>query len=81
MGFTIYGLGGHLSHVTNIIFISFHFLVTKSSHTNLVKNEKSSFQFSYVNDLGPRSRNDIDLQYSHTFINSISCLHIGHMLQ
>ena len=29
---------------------------------------------SYVNDFGPRSRNDLDLQYSHTFINSISCL-------
>ena len=27
----------------------------------------------YVNDLGPMSRNDIDLQYSHIFINSISC--------
>ena len=25
-------------------------------------------------NLGPRSRNDIDLQYSHTFINSNRCL-------
>ena len=25
--FTIYGLGGHLDHVINIIFINFHFLV------------------------------------------------------
>ena len=45
---------------------------------NLVKDgrmvsEKS--QISYVKDLGPRSRNDLGLQYSHTFINSISCLH------
>ena len=44
---------------------------------NLVKNgpvvsEKSEFQFSNVNDLGPRSRNDLDLQYSHIFIKSIS---------
>ena len=23
-----------------------------------------------------RSRNDIDLEYSHTFINSINCLHL-----
>ena len=43
----------------------------------LVKNgpvvtEKSKFQFSNVNDLGPRSRNDLDLQYSHIFIKSIS---------
>ena len=44
---------------------------------NLVKNgpvvsEKSKFQFSNVNDLGPRSRDDLDLQYSHIFIKSIS---------
>ena len=44
---------------------------------NLVKNgpvvsEKSKFQFLNVNDLGPRSRNDLDLQYSHIFIISIS---------
>ena len=43
---------------------------------NLVKNgpvvsEKSKFQFSNVNDLGLRSRNDIDLQYSHILIKSI----------
>ena len=43
---------------------------------NLVKNgpvvsEKSKFQFSNVNDLGPRSINDLDLQYSQTFIKSI----------
>ena len=29
-------------------------------------------QVSCVNDLGPRSRNDLDLHYSHIFINSIS---------
>ena len=29
-------------------------------------------QVSCIIDLGPRSRNDIDLQYSHIFINSIS---------
>ena len=28
----------------------------------------------YVHDLGPRLRNDLDLQYSHTFIYSIRCL-------
>ena len=48
---------------------------------NLVKNgpvvsEESMFLFSYVNGPGPRSRNDIDLQYSHTFINPISYLHL-----
>ena len=44
---------------------------------NLVKNglvvsEKSKFQFSNINDLGPRSINVLDLQYSHIFIKSIS---------
>ena len=44
---------------------------------NLVKNGpvvsgKSKFQFSNVNDLGPRSRNYLDLHYSHIFIKSIS---------
>ena len=63
------------------IFFMFHFHVPKSLYIqNLVKNgpvvsEKSKFYFSYVNGLGPRSRNALALQYSHTFINSISCLH------
>ena len=39
-------------------------------------SEKSKFKFSNVNDLGPRSKNDIDLEYSHTFINLIRCLHL-----
>ena len=48
---------------------------------NLVQNrtvvsEKIRFEFMCVDDLGPRSRDDIDLQYSHTFINLISCLHL-----
>ena len=30
-----------------------------------------STTFLYVNDLGPRSRNDLDLQYSHTFMKSM----------
>ena len=45
---------------------------------NLVQNgsvvsEKIRFEFLTVHDLGPRSRNDLDLQYSHAFINSFSC--------
>ena len=35
---------------------------------------KIQFKFLYVHDLGPRSRNDLDLQYSHIFIYSIRCL-------
>ena len=36
--------------------------------------EKIQFEFLYVHNLGPRSRNDLDLQYSHIFIYSIRCL-------
>ena len=38
---------------------------------NTVFSEKIWFEFLYVHDLGPRSRNDLDLQYSHIFIKSI----------
>ena len=31
--FTIYGPGGHLGHVTSIMFIDFHFIVPESLHT------------------------------------------------
>ena len=56
----------------------FHFLVLESFPTNLVQintvfAEKIRFEFLYVHDLGPRSRNDLDLQYSHIFIKFI-CL-------
>ena len=58
------------------IFIS---LYLKAFIKNLVQidtvvSEKIWFEFLYVQDLGPRSRNDLDLQYSHTFIYSIRCL-------
>ena len=39
-----------------------------------VASEKIRFEFLYVNNLGPRSRNDLDLQYSLTFIKSFRCL-------
>ena len=39
-----------------------------------VVSEKIRFEFLYVHDLGPRSSNDLDLQYSHTLIYSIRCL-------
>ena len=39
-----------------------------------VVSEKIQFDFLYVHDLGPRSRKDFDLQYSHIFIYSIRCL-------
>ena len=39
-----------------------------------VVSKKIRFEFLYVHDLGPRSSNDLDLQYSHTFIYYIRCL-------
>ena len=36
-----------------------------------VVSEKIQFEFLYIHDLGPRLSNDLDLQYSHTFIYSI----------
>ena len=58
------------------IFIS---LYLKAFIQNLVQigkvvSEKIRFEFLYVHDLGPRSSNGLDLQYSHTFIYSIRCL-------
>ena len=60
------------------IFIS---LYLKAFIQNLVQNgsvvsEKIGFEFLYVRDLEPRSSNDLDLQYSHTFLKSISCLYL-----
>ena len=57
----------------------FHFLVSESFHTKFGSDQHSSsekiqFNCFYVHDLGPRSRNDIDLHYSHTFLISIRCL-------
>ena len=55
----------------------FHFLVAESIHKKIgsdrqVVSEKILFEFLYVHNLGPRSRNDLDLQYSHIFFKSIS---------
>ena len=44
----------------------FHILPYKSGYL------EKQVKFSYVNDLGPRSRNVLDLQYSDIIINSIS---------
>ena len=78
MVFTIYGPGGHLGHVTSILSSNFHFLVPESFHKKLVQmgkvvSEQIRFEFLYLLDLGPRSRNDLDLQYSRTFIHPIRC--------
>ena len=41
--FTIYGCGGHLGHVTNIMSSDFHFLVPESFHTKFDLDLYSSF--------------------------------------
>ena len=40
----------------------------------MVASVEIRFEFLYVHHLGPRSRNDLDLQYSLTFIKSFRCL-------
>ena len=57
----------------------FHFLVPESFHKKFgsdPQSEEIRFEFVYVHDLGPRSSNDLDLQYSLTFMKSISCLYL-----
>ena len=41
--FTIYGLGGHLGHVTSIMSSDYHFLVLESFHTKFGSDRHSSF--------------------------------------
>ena len=41
--FTIYGLVGHLGHVTSIMSSDFHFLVPESFHTKFGSDRHSSF--------------------------------------
>ena len=58
------------------IFISLHMKVFIQNLVQIGKavSEKIQCEFLYVHDLGPRSRNDPDLQYSHTFIYLIRWL-------
>ena len=52
------------------IFISLYLktFIKKLVQFGKVVSEKFRFEFLYVHDLGPRSRNDLDLQYLHIFI-------------
>ena len=58
------------------IFISLYLkaFIQNLFQIGTVISEKILFDFLYVHDVGPRSGNDLDLQYSHIFIYSISCL-------
>ena len=57
----------------------FHLLVPEAFIQSLVQigtvvSEETKFEFLYVHNLGPRSKYDLDLQYSHIFIYLIRCL-------
>ena len=56
------------------IFISLYLkaFIKNLAQIGKVVSEKILFEFLYVHNVGPRSRNDLDLQYSHIFIKSIS---------
>ena len=58
------------------IFISLYLKAFKQSLVQIrtVVSQKIQFQFLYVHNFGPRSRNSLDLQYSHIFIYLIRCL-------
>ena len=60
----------------HLIFISLYLKTFIQSLVQIgtVVSEKIQFEFLYVHDLGPRTRNDLDVQYSHIFIYSIRCL-------
>ena len=58
------------------IFISMYLkaFIQSFGQIGTVVSEKIQFEFLYVHDLWPRSRNDLDLQYSHIVIYSIRCM-------
>ena len=60
----------------NQIFISMYLkaFIQTLVQIGTVVSEKIQFEFLYVHDLGPRSKNDLDIQYSHIFTYSIKCL-------
>ena len=72
--FTIYGRGSHFGNVTSIMSIYFHFLEPENLHVKFGFDwpsgflKKASFKFHMWLTLRSRSRNDLDLQYSHIFI-------------
>ena len=49
------------------IFLYLNAFIQNLIQIGTVVYEKIKFEFLYVHDLGPRSRNDLDLQYSHIF--------------
>ena len=60
----------------NQLFISLYLkdCIQNKVQMGTVVSEKIQFDFLHVHDLRPRSSDDLELQYSHTFIFSIRCL-------
>ena len=63
---------GFLSYMAMAAILVLKAFIQNFVQKGSVVSEKIRFEFLYVHDLGPRSRNDLDLQYSHTFIKSFS---------
>ena len=63
-------------HVNKFISLYMKGFIQTLIQNGPVVSEKIRFEFLYVHDLGPRSSNDLDLQYSYTFMKSISCLYL-----
>ena len=55
--------------------------IQKLVRNDPVVYEKSKFSFSFVNDLWSMSRKNLDLEYSHTLTNPVSCLHLKTLSQ
>ena len=62
--------------MTIIILTYFHFLVPKSLHTKFGQKRSSGFWEKINFDMLMMSRNDLDIEYSYTYIFSSSCLHL-----
>ena len=60
----------------NPIFISLYLkaFIQTLVQIGTVVSEKIQYEFLYVHNHGPRSRNDLDIHYSQIFTYSIRCL-------
>ena len=81
MLFNIYGHDGRLGHVTGILQINFRSPYTWMLRINFplicqAVSEKKVFEKCVCIPDRPRSRDDLELNQSHTFNYSISCLHL-----
>ena len=74
---TVYGRGGHLDHVTQILPSNFCSPYPWMLHIKFDFHWPNGFREDCVRTTDqPRSRDDLNLNYSHAFIYSISCLHL-----